>query len=180
MKFTSLLPGSRIKDTNPYKALRFFLAGAQMLLIFFNPVALRVTAQNTNMVAARNLNLDKGVALSGYDAVAYFTQHKAVKGLPSISFSQNGAVYYFSTAANLDLFKKNPAQYQPAYGGWCAYAMGAKGEKVEVDPETFKIIGGRLYLFYNKLFNNTLNSWNKDENNLLSKADANWDKLMRQ
>jgi len=71
-------------------------------------------------------------------------------------------------------FKKNPSRYEPQYGGWCAYAMGKDGSKVEVDPETFKIIDGKLYLYYNKFFNNTLKSWNKDEPNLKAKADVNW------
>jgi hypothetical protein len=56
--------------------------------------------------------------------------------------------------------------------------MGAKGEKVEVDPETFKIVNGKLFLFYNAYFNNTLKSWNKDEANLNRKADANWKKII--
>jgi hypothetical protein len=57
--------------------------------------------------------------------------------------------------------------------------MGATGEKVEVDPETFKILDGKLYLFYNKYFNNTLKSWNKDEATLKTKADASWAKFYR-
>ncbi len=64
--------------------------------------------------------------------------------------------------------------YEPQYGGWCAYAMGNSGEKVEVDPETYKIVDGKLYLFYNKYFTNTLKSWNKDEAKLKSKADESW------
>jgi hypothetical protein len=60
---------------------------------------------------------------------------------------------------------------EPAYGGWCAYAMGSTGEKVSVDPKTFKIVNGRLNLFYNRFFNNTLDDWNKDEVNLKKKAD---------
>ena len=72
---------------------------------------------------------------------------------------------------------RNPQKYEPAYGGWCAYAMGAKGQKVSVDPETFKIVDGRLNLFYNKFFNNTLEDWNKDEGNLKKKAEANWQKI---
>jgi hypothetical protein len=83
----------------------------------------------------------------------------------------------FPSAQNRDLFKADPARYKPQYGGWCAYAMGASGEKVEVDPETFKVLNGKLYLFYNKYFNNTLKSWNKDEPELKKKADANWMKL---
>ena len=76
-----------------------------------------------------------------------------------------------------ELFKKNPAQYEPQYGGWCAYAMGNDGSKVEVDPETFKILNAKLYLFYNKYFTNTLKSWNKDEGRLMKSADANWMKF---
>ena len=72
------------------------------------------------------------------------------------------------------MFKKDPTQYEPQYGGWCAYAMGSKGEKVPIDPETFKITNGKLYLFYNKFFNNTLTSWNKDEPGLMNKANGNW------
>ena len=86
--------------------------------------------------------------------------------------------YNFASASDKDAFVKNPAGYEPQYGGWCAYAMGATGEKVEVDPETFKIIDGKLYLFYNAYFNNTLKTWNKDETNLKKKADTNWKKAV--
>ena len=57
--------------------------------------------------------------------------------------------------------------------------MGANGEKVEIDPSTFKILDGKLYLFYNAYFNNTLKSWNKDEKNLKDKADRNWSNLIK-
>jgi YHS domain-containing protein len=125
---------------------------------------------------AGNYNLEKGgIALQGYDPVAYFTQNKAVEGSKSVSATVNGVLYYFSSAKNRDLFLANPAAYEPQYGGWCAYAMGATGEKVEIDPGTFKMLNGKLYLFYNKFFNNTLKSWNKDEHALKAKADKNWD-----
>ena len=88
-------------------------------------------------------------------------------------------IYYFSSQQNLNLFKANPSKYEPQFGGWCAYAMGNTGEKVEVDPETFKILNGKLYLFYNKLFTNTLKSWNKNENKLLNQANANWLKFTK-
>ncbi|WP_162126372.1 YHS domain-containing (seleno)protein [Flavobacterium phycosphaerae] len=122
-------------------------------------------------------NLEKGVALQGYDPVAYFTQKKAVKGKSSITSTYEGVTYYFTSQADKDLFLKNPASYEPQYGGWCSYAMGSTGEKVEVDPETFKIVDGKLNLFYNAFFNNTLKSWNKDEAGLKKKADANWRKI---
>lgn len=124
-----------------------------------------------------NYNLEKKVAIQGYDPVAYFVQKKAVKGKSTLASTYDGVVYYFSSQANKDLFLKNPSSYEPQYGGWCAFAMGDYGEKVEVNPETFKIIDGKLYLFYNAFFNNTLKSWNKDETNLKKKADTNWKKI---
>jgi YHS domain-containing protein len=124
----------------------------------------------------QNTNLTNSVAIDGYDPVAYFTQGKAIKGESKYAVNANGVVYYCSSAGNKVLFEKDFAKYEPQYGGWCAYAMGATGEKVEVDPETFKIVNGKLYLFYNAYFNNTLNSWNKDEYNLKLKADENWKK----
>ncbi|MES1160006.1 MAG: YHS domain-containing (seleno)protein [Bacteroidota bacterium] len=122
----------------------------------------------------QQFNTSDGVAIKGYDPVAYFTEHKAVKGSEDQATVYNGITYYFSSAANREAFKKDPARYEPQYGGWCAYAMGKKGTKVEVDPGTFKIIDGRLFLFYNQYFNNTLTSWNKDETNLHHQADNNW------
>lgn len=140
-------------------------------------MATTVFAQNTNIPSAKNYNLEKGLAIQGYDAVAYFKKQQAVKGNKQFTFTYGGATYYFSSAENLEEFKKDPSKYQPQYGGWCAYAMGAKGEKVSIDPETFKIVNGKLYLFYNHFFNNTLTSWNKDEANLKPKADVNWQKI---
>lgn len=126
----------------------------------------------------KHFNLSSNdVAISGYDPVAYFKLNKAVKGKKDLAVSHQGVVYYFSSAENKEEFKKNPSGYEPQYGGWCAFAMGDYGEKVSVDPETFKIVNGKLYLFYNKFFNNTLKSWNKDEANLKAKGDVNWKKI---
>jgi len=130
-------------------------------------------------VRAKQFNLEDGVALQGYDPVAYFAQHKAVKGKLEFSQSKDGVTYYFSSAANKQLFLKNAESYEPQYGGWCAYAMGTSGEKVEIDPETFKLLDGKLYLFYNSLFNNTLPKWEKAEVNLKAKADMNWKTIFK-
>jgi YHS domain-containing protein len=127
------------------------------------------TPQKTNV----NVNSDH-VALGGYDPVAYFEQQRPVKGSAAIAAQNNGATYWFSTLANKKRFVDSPSSYQPQYGGWCAYAMGAEGEKVEVNPETFKVLDGKLYLFYNKFLHNTLETWNKNENELKTKADKNW------
>ncbi|MCX6183945.1 MAG: YHS domain protein [Flavobacterium sp.] len=123
-------------------------------------------------------NLTEKLALQGYDPVAYF-KGKAKMGKETLAVSYMGVTYYFSSAANKATFSQNATAYEPQYGGWCAYAMGTKGEKVPVDPETFKIVNGKLYLFYNALFNNTLKAWNKDEVGLKQAADQNWSKIQK-
>jgi YHS domain-containing protein len=124
-------------------------------------------------------NLKNKVAILGYDPVGYFTQGKAIKGKKDISVFYQGVIYKFSSSENKEMFLKNPSKFEPQYGGWCAYAMGSAGEKVEINPETFKILDGKLYLFYNAYFNNTLKSWNPDETNLKVKADNNWKKIYK-
>lgn len=135
-------------------------------------------AQNDSKRIAQ-YNLENKVAIQGYDPVAYFNRGKAVKGKKEILASYQGVIYKFSSNENKEAFLKNPSKYEPQYGGWCAYAMGSSGGKVEINPETFKIIDGKLYLFYNAYFNNTLKNWNKDEDTLKSKADTNWKKFYK-
>jgi YHS domain-containing protein len=131
------------------------------------------------VIRVAQFNSDKGLALQGYDPVTYFTQNKAIKGKSEFSATVEGITYYFATAEDRDIFKKDHIKYEPQYGGWCAYAMGSSGEKVDVDPETFKITNGKLYLFYHSWVNNTLTKWNADEKNLKPKADASWAKFTK-
>ena len=147
----------------------------QLVLFVFFSSAFLSNAQEQKRT--QSFNLEDGLAVQGYDVVAYFSEAKAVKGIPAYTVFHQGVKYRFSSVANKDEFKKNPAKYEPQYGGWCAFAMGDVGKKVEIDPETFKIVNGKLYLFYNKGFNNTLKSWNKNEASLKSKADVNWAKF---
>lgn len=121
-------------------------------------------------------NLQDGYVAEGYDVVTYF-KSKAVEGNKEYSATYDGQQYLFSSQANLDLFKADPTKYAPEYGGWCAYAMGAKSEKVEIDPETFEIRDGKLYLFYNAYFTNTFKDWIKEPEVLRKKADVNWEKV---
>lgn len=151
---------------------------------FFGIIALVVfslpaTAQDAVTLRKKHFNLESGLAIEGYDPVAYFTQNQAVKGKKELAVSHQGILYYFSSEANKEVFKATPLKYEPEYGGWCAYAMGQNGEKVTVDPETFKILNGRLYLFYNRYFTNTLKDWNKNEAALKKNADINWPKLFK-
>jgi YHS domain-containing protein len=123
------------------------------------------------------------VAIGGYDVVSYFNASKPVKGNSSINASNNGITYYFSTNENRDAFLKSPEKYLPQYDGYCALAVGAQNKKVSINPEEFKITDGKLYLFFNgplplsgKQFN-SVEPWNKDESNLIRKANANWPTL---
>jgi hypothetical protein len=148
-----------------------------LFLLLFVCSTIGVSSAQSASKRAASFNLENKVAIQGYDPVAYFKQGKAVKGKKEFAVNADGVIYYCSTADNKAAFAKSYATYEPQYGGWCAYALGLKGEKVEIDPATFKIVGGKLYLFYNAYFNNTLTKWNADEANLKTKADANWKKL---
>ncbi len=124
---------------------------------------------------AEYLNLGKdNLAIKGYDPVSYFVNEEPLEGQQALSYRYNGATYYFASETNLETFKADPAKYEPAYGGWCAYAMG-KGYTADINPKTCKIVDGKLLLFYNKLFTNTLPKWNKDEATLYPAAEKNWD-----
>jgi len=132
----------------------------------------------TSEVRIAQFNLKKSIAIEGYDPVSYF-DNKPLEGKNELKITHKSVTYLFANAANLAKFKANPDKYEPAYGGWCAYAMGETGEKVKVDPETFKIVDGKLNLFYNFWGNNTLMDWNKNEAILKGKADQNWKKFVK-
>jgi YHS domain-containing protein len=121
-------------------------------------------------------NLKKGLALEGYDPISFF-DGSPKEGKSELKFIYKGVTYFFANSTNLNKFKSSPDRYEPAYGGWCAYAMGESGEKVKVDIETYKLVDGKLYLFYNFWGNNTLSDWNKNEAKLKAKADLNWKKF---
>ncbi len=147
----------------------------QIVTILFLTLSQLVWAQE-NEVRAKHYNLKKSIALEGFDPVSYF-DNKPLEGKEELRISYKGLIYQFATANNVTRFKANPTKYEPAYGGWCAYAMGETGEKVKIDPETYKIANGKLYLFYNFWGNNTLTDWNKNEGPLKAKADQNWNKI---
>jgi len=151
----------------------------KLVSILFVTLFFAITANSQTTLRVKHFNLEKGLAIQGYDPVAYFVSKKAIKGNKQFAVSAEGVTYYFSTANNKDLFLKDYKKYEPQYGGWCAYAMGANNEKVEIDPETFKILNGKLYLFYHTWTNNTLTKWNANEKTLNAAADKNWLSLYR-
>ncbi len=134
-------------------------------------------AQDSNFRKNHFNTNEQNVVLDGYDIVSYFSGNP-LQGNKEISYTYKGVVYWFTSAMNKTIFIKNPTSYEPQYGGWCAYALGQKAEKVKIDPQTYKIVDEKLYLFYNFYLTNTLKSWNKDEPNLIIKADKNWELLL--
>ncbi len=123
---------------------------------------------------AQKYNIKKGVIASGYDVVNYFN-NKATKGNKDFSVKHDNVIFYFSTKKNKNIFKKNPEKYVPQYGGFCAYAIGKTGKKVSINPKTFEIRDGKLYLFYNSWGTNTLELWqNEGVKKLKEQADKNW------
>ncbi|WP_375561999.1 YHS domain-containing (seleno)protein [Bernardetia sp. OM2101] len=148
-----------------------------VLLFTFLMIEATQAQKLTEAYCIKHFNLDKGVAIEGYDIVSYFVEAEPQKGKSSISAKYLGVIYRFATKEHRDLFIKNPKKYMPEYGGWCAYAMGAKNEKVTMDPKNYKIIDGKLYLFYKNFFTDTLDDWNEDEENLKRKADKNWSEV---
>jgi YHS domain-containing protein len=121
------------------------------------------------------LNLDKaGVAIQGYDPVAFFTDHKPVKGAAEFTSKHDGATYLFSSKEHKDLFDKEPAKYEPVFGGYCAYGV-SHNKLAEIDVDAFQIVDGRLMLQYSK---SVRNEFNKDTRGNLAKANANWPELV--
>jgi YHS domain-containing protein len=120
------------------------------------------------------VNTDKhGLALQGYDPVGYFTEGRPVEGNPSFTSVYRGARYHFASQRNLELFLRNPAKYEPQYGGYCGYA--ASINKISpTHPHYWQIINGRLVLQHNQ---KAWDHWVKDVRGNLAKADSNWPHL---
>jgi YHS domain-containing protein len=116
-----------------------------------------------------------GVAIMGYDPVAYFTEARAVKGSPEFKHEFLGETWHFASAAHRDAFAANPVAYAPQYGGYCAaeilYADVSSGITTNVEPRAWRIIDGRLYLFYDRGY---AEIFEENAEELVAKADGNW------
>ncbi len=115
-----------------------------------------------------------GVALKGYDPVAYHTVGKPVEGSQRINYRWREATWRFASVKHRDLFAADPTRYAPAYGGYCAYGM-AQGAKIDIDPSAWRIVDGALYLNVNKRVQQT---WKTDIPGYIASADRHWQGLM--
>jgi YHS domain-containing protein len=122
------------------------------------------------------VNVDaEGVAIKGYDPVAYFTMGRPVKGQKELHYEWHGAKWLFSSREHLALFQGNPEKYAPRYGGYCAYAV-SRGTTADIDPDAWAIVDGKLYLNLNK---DVQSLWDQDRQGYIKKADHNWPELLK-
>jgi YHS domain-containing protein len=117
----------------------------------------------------------KGVAINGYDPVAYFTEKKPVAGKADITHSWKGTTWRFASAQNRDAFKAAPEKYAPQYGGYCAYAV-AKGYTAKTDPQAWRVVDDKLYLNYSKSVQST---WEKDIPGYIRSGNKNWPAVLK-
>jgi YHS domain-containing protein len=115
-----------------------------------------------------------GVAIMGYDPVAYFTDNRAVKGSEEYSYDWLGTPWHFASSEHRSMFMSDPIKYAPQYGGYCAGEVALGSVTINIDPEAFKIIDGKLYLIYDKPHADDFASHASDN---LAIADANWPKI---
>ena len=111
-----------------------------------------------------------GIAINGYDAVAFFTEQKPVKGDKQFSYAYKNVDWLFSNSANRELFKTSPEKYAPQYGGYCAFGT-ADGHKAPTQADTWTIVDDKLYFNYNLKVKDL---WNKNMQAYIEKADKNW------
>jgi YHS domain-containing protein len=130
----------------------------------------------TEPLRAQKFNTSSdGLAVKGYDVVAYFDEGRPVKGTAEFTHDFQGATYRFASAGSRDRFAKEPARYVPQYGAFCAYAV-SRGYTADTDPLAWRIVNGKLYLNYNK---GAQQKWEEDVPGNIAKGDANWPGLSR-
>ena len=153
------------------------MSGRYLMILFLLMATSMMASATPN---SWHTNAD-GVVLDGYDVVAYHTQDRAVQGQAKFGATHDGVTFYFSSAANRDLFHADPALYAPAYHGYCAFGVATNKAKVSADPRTFKIYNGQLLVFFNDLYQgqavNTKIMWNANEQPLHEVAVTSWTSL---
>jgi YHS domain-containing protein len=136
----------------------------------------KITTPGVRVDSVGDINQVEGLALHGFDPVAYFTQNKAVKGEPVLTASHRGVTYQFASQEDQAAFQANPAKYVPQYGGFCAFAASV-GIKADIDPHAFAINDGKLYVNYS---DKALQAYQRDVKANTENADHNWPEVAKQ
>lgn len=143
--------------------MKLYIAAALLLMATYAP------AQNKGAEIFQK----NGAAIDGYDAVAFFTESKPVKGSGDYSIEWKNAKWLFASKVNLDSFRSNPGKYAPQYGGYCAYGC-SDGHKAPTETDTWSVIDGRLYFNYNQ---KVKAYWDKNRPKFIEQANINWEKI---
>jgi hypothetical protein len=114
-----------------------------------------------------------GVALEGYDAVAYFLDHRPIRGIDTYSHTWSGVVWKFASAEHRDLFAADPERYAPQYGGYCAFAV-ANRTTAHGSPKQWAVVNDRLFLNNNPLAKKL---WDRDRPGHIRAGDQNWPQI---
>jgi len=137
-----------------------------------------LTLFSTTALAGKSVNpvnqTSKGIAVKGYDMVAYFIDSQPTKGNEEITYDWNGATWRFASAENRDHFAGNPEKYAPQYGGYCAYGV-SQGATVSFAPNAWTIVDDKLYLNLNR---NIQKKWGKNIQGYIIAADKNWPEII--
>ncbi len=157
----------------------------RLLTLLISSVVLALSLSASAMAAERINTLERkgffgykpnGIALRGYDTVAYFTLSKPVEGKDQFATEWSGATWKFSSQEHLDLFVAEPEKYAPQYGGYCAYGI-VQEALVKIEPDLWTIVDDKLYLNYNEKLNN---QWKEDIPGYIKAADALFEKLLKE
>ena len=143
----------------------------QILSLILCGIVLHAVSASADEFFERN-----GVAIGGYDPVAYFDEERPMKGAPEFRAEFQGATFQFASADHRDRFAAKPEEFAPQYGGYCAYGT-AKGYKAKIDPEAFTVVQGKLYLNYSDAVQTR---WLSDIPGYIQQADANWPEVQKQ
>ena len=111
-----------------------------------------------------------GLAIRGYDPVAYFVLSKATKGSSDFELYHQGTTFRFANADNLEAFKSNPDKYTPQYGGYCAWAV-SHVYTASIHPTAWTVVDDKLFLNYSR---SVRRQWLSDQANRIKLADQNW------
>ena len=153
---------------------RTLLAVAAVALLAVTTLHLTVGAKEEDFTGAV-FQID-GIALRGYDPVAYFEKGEPVKGTAEHEIFWHDAIWRFESAKNRSLFEDDPEKYAPQYGGYCAWAVAEKGEAFATDPNAWRIVDDKLYLNYDA---NIQTRWEKDIPGFIREGDEKWPRLMK-
>ncbi len=154
--------------------IRSFIAAFTVLTVFAGLVAANVAGTKADTNVSYGLTAKGyGLAVHGYDVVAYFKKGRPTIGRAKFSAVHNDATYRFASEDHLKAFTDDPEKYLPQYGGYCAYGV-AVGAKFDGDPQQWRIVAGKLYLNLNP---EVQKLWRSDIPGFIKRADRNWSKI---